>query len=117
MVANILKVKVYPKDLKAIPDILPYRVLLQGDPQELELDKKEILRCMNFGDVFDMTSGEEVLIDEIAFKEIEEYVEEETSDDDSENADDSDVEEVPEQEETNPGQNPDEEPGVEELLY
>ena len=46
---------------------------------ELELTKKEILRCMNFGDVYDLTSGEEVLIDEISFKEIAEYVEEETS--------------------------------------
>lgn len=75
MVANLIKVKVYPKELKAIPDILPYRVLLQGEPMELELTKKEILRCMNFGDVFDMTSGEEVLIDEIAFDKIVEYVE------------------------------------------
>lgn len=75
-VANIMKVKVYPKDFKAIPDILPYRQLLQGDPMELELDKKEIWRCMNFGDVFDMTSGEEVLIDEVAWKAIEEFVEE-----------------------------------------
>ena len=29
MVANLIKVKVDPKDLKSIPDILPYRVLLQ----------------------------------------------------------------------------------------
>lgn len=82
-VANIMKVKVYPKDFKAIPDILPYRQLLQGDPMELELDKKEIWRCMNFGDVFDMTSGEEVLIDEIAWKAIEEYVEEEAADEET----------------------------------
>jgi len=76
MVANLIKVKVYPKELKAIPDILPYKTLLQGEPVELELTKKEILRCMNFADVFDMTSGEEVLIDEIAFNKIVEYVEE-----------------------------------------
>lgn len=73
--ANLLTVKVYPKDFKSIPDILPYRQLLQGDPMELALSKKEICRCMNFGDVFDMTSGEEVLIDELSFKAIEEYVE------------------------------------------
>ena len=79
MVANLIKVKVYPKELKAIPDVLPYRNLLQGEPMELELTKKEILRCMNFGDVFDMTSGEEVLIDEIAFNKIVEYVEETTT--------------------------------------
>lgn len=89
MVANILKVKVYPKDFKAIPDILPYNKLLQGDPVELELDKREIQRCMNFGDVFDLTTGEEVLIDEITFKEIVEYVEE--TEDEGE-----DTEEVPE---------------------
>ena len=75
MVANLIKVKVYPKELKAIPDVLPYRNLLQGEPVELELTKKEILRCMNFGDVFDLTSGEEVLIDEVAFGKIVEYVE------------------------------------------
>lgn len=75
MVANLIKVKVVPKELKAIPDVLPYRVLLEGEPVELELTKKEILRCMNFADVFDMTSGEEVLIDEISFKAIPEYVE------------------------------------------
>lgn len=84
MVANLIKVKVDPKDLKSIPDILPYRVLLQGEPMELELTKKEILRCMNFGDVYDLTSGEEVLIDEIAFKEIVEYVEEEASEEEVE---------------------------------
>lgn len=76
--ANLIKVKVYPKDLKSIPDILPFNKLLHGDPVELELDKKEILRCMNFGDVFDITTGEEVLIDEISFKEIQEFVEEES---------------------------------------
>ena len=84
MVANLIKVKVDPKDLKSIPDILPYRVLLQGEPMELELTKKEILRCMNFGDVYDLTSGEEVLIDEITFKEIVEYVEEEASEEEVE---------------------------------
>ena len=78
MKANLLTVKVYPKDLKAIPDILPFRDLIQGEPLELELDKKEILRCMNFGDVFDLSSGEEVLIDTNSFKEIVEFVEEET---------------------------------------
>lgn len=82
--ANKLKVKVYPKDLKSIPDILPFNKLLHGDPVELELDKNEIWRCMNFGDVFDLTSGEEVLIDEISFKEIEEYVEEEETESDDE---------------------------------
>ena len=79
MVANIIKVKVDPKDLKSIPDILPYRDLLQGEPVELELTKKEILRCMNFGDVYDLTSGEEVLIDEVTFQDIVEYVEAEES--------------------------------------
>lgn len=73
--ANIIKVKVYPKDLKSIPDILPFNQLLHGEPRVLELNKKEILRCMNFGDVFDITSGNEVLIDEIAFSKIVEYVE------------------------------------------
>lgn len=87
-VANLIKVKVYPKDFKAIPDILPYRLLLQGDPMELELDKKEIWRCMNFGDVFDLTSGEEVLIDEIEWKAIEEFVEKESE----ENTDEGEVE-------------------------
>lgn len=77
MVANLFKVKVDPKDLKSIPDILPYRALLQGEPVELELTKKEIFRCMNFGDVYDLASGEEVLIDEVAFQELVEYVEEE----------------------------------------
>lgn len=78
--ANLTKVKVYPKDFKSIPDILPYNKLLHGDPVELELDKKEILRCMNFGDVYDITSGEEVLIDEVTFHDIVEFVEEEDED-------------------------------------
>lgn len=86
MVANLIKVKVDPKDLKSIPDILPYRELLHGDPVELELTKKEILRCMNFGDVYDLTSGEEVLIDEISFQDIVEYVEEEDEEEDSEDS-------------------------------
>lgn len=77
--ANLLKVKVYPKELKAIPDILPFRALIQGEPLELELTKKEIWRCMHFGDVFDLSSGEEVLIDRPAFEKIVEYVKEEAS--------------------------------------
>lgn len=105
MVANLIKVKVDPKELKAIPDILPYRALLEGEPVELELTKKEILRCMNFGDVYDLTSGEEVLIDEIAFKAIEEYVEESTEDEGTE--------ELPEEEPEEPVTPPAEE-GTEE---
>lgn len=93
-VSNIIKVKVYPKDFKSIPDILPYRQLLQGDPVELELDKMEIWRCMNFGDVFDMTSGEEVLIDEMAWKDIVEFIDDESEDsnpdDGTDEGDDSD---------------------------
>ena len=101
MVANLIKVKVDPKELKAIPDILPYRALLEGEPVELELTKKEILRCMNFGDVYDLTSGEEVLIDEIAFKAIVEYVEEEVVEDEL-------PEEEPEQEPEEPVDEPSE---------
>lgn len=87
MKANLIKVKVYPKDLKSIPDILPFNKLLHGDPVEMELDKNEILRCMNFGDVFDLTSGDEVLIDEITFKEIVEFVEEEPDQAEGDNTD------------------------------
>lgn len=105
MVANLIKVKVVPKELKAIPDVLPYRALLEGEPVELELTKKEILRCMNFGDVFDLTSGEEVLIDEISFKEIPEYVEEATEDEGTE-----DPEQGTEEPETPPVDEPTEEP-------
>ena len=95
MTANLLKVKVYPKDLKSIPDILPFRDLINGEPLELELDKKEIWRCMHFADVFDMSSGEEVLIDRPAFAKIEEFVEEESgaeeeTPEDPENGDESD---------------------------
>lgn len=110
MVANLIKVKVVPKELKAIPDILPYRALLEGEPVELELTKKEILRCMNFGDVYDLTSGEEVLIDEIAFKAIEEYVEESTEDEGTEEL----PEELPEEEPEEPVTPPAEE-GTEEV--
>ena len=74
--ANLIKVKVYPKDLKSIPDILPFNKLIHGDPVEMELDKKEIQRCMNFADIFDMTSGEEILIDELSYQKIVEFVEE-----------------------------------------
>ena len=76
MVANLIKVKVDPKDFKIIPDILPYKDLLQGGPVEMELTKKEILRCMMFAEVYDLSSGEEVLIDERSFHDIVEYVEE-----------------------------------------
>ena len=72
---NLIKVKVDPKDLKAIPGILPNGKLLQGGPVELKLGKKEIQRCMNFADVYDLSSGEEVLIDEKVFQELVEFVE------------------------------------------
>ena len=73
--ANIIKVKVYPKDLQLIPDVLPFNKLICGEPVELELNKKEIMRCMNFADVFDMTTGQEVHIDEITVNDIKEFVE------------------------------------------
>ena len=97
MVANLIKVKVDPKDLKSVPDILPYRALLEGEAVELELTKKEILRCMNFGDVYDLTSGEEVLIDEISFKAIEEFVEESTEDEGTEEVTPEEPSEDPEE--------------------
>ncbi len=106
MVANLIKVKVDPKELKAIPDILPYRALLEGEPVELELTKKEILRCMNFGDVYDLTSGEEVLIDELSFKEIVEYVEEVVEDELPE----EEPEQEPEEPVTPPAEDDTEEP-------
>ena len=113
--ANLTKVKVYPKDLKAIPDILPFNKLIQGDPVEMELSKKEIRRCMNFGDVYDLTSGEEVLIDTISFKEIKEFVEdEEASEEDEESETETEeptTDETPVEEETTT-----EEPVEEEVI-
>lgn len=114
MKANLLKVKVYPKDLKSIPDILPFKELIHGEPLELELDKKEIWRCMHFGDVFDLTSGEEVLIDRPAFEKIEEFVEEEAEETPEENGngDPENGEEngVVDPQEPNPEVDPEEEP-------
>lgn len=75
MKTNLFKVKVDPKDHKAIPGVLPFGKLLQGGPVELELNKKEIQRCMNFAEVYDLSSGEEILIDEKAFAELVEFVE------------------------------------------
>ena len=96
MKSNLTKVKVYPKDLKAIPDILPFNKLICGDPVEMELDKKEIQRCMNFGDVFDITSREEVLIDELSYKEIVEFVEEDSTEEETPNdAEEQVAEETP----------------------
>ena len=77
MKANLVTVKVVPRDFKAIPGILPDQKLIQGEAMELELTKDEICRCMNYADVYDLTSGEEVLIDEVSFKEIIEFVEDE----------------------------------------
>ena len=77
MKTNLIKVKVDPKDFKSIAGILHNQDLLEGEPVELELSKKEIFRCMNFAEVYDLTYGEEVLIDEVNFKEIPEYVEDE----------------------------------------
>lgn len=76
MKANLCKVKVVPKPLKSIPGILPNNKNIEGEPVELELSKDEIARCMNYADVYDMSSGEECHICERSFKEIVEYVEE-----------------------------------------
>lgn len=94
--ANTVKVKVVPKGLKAIPGILLNKKFIVGEPMELDLNKKEIQKCMNFADVYDLTSGEEVLIDEISFKDIKEFVEEdEVSEEDEE---DEPQDETPSQE-------------------
>ena len=113
MKAKLYEVKVYPKDLKSIPDILPFRQLIHGEPVELELDKKEICRCMNFGDVFDLTSGEEVLIDENSFKELVEFVEdEEVSEEDPESGNEEVPEVTPDPEEVEPEEVPEEDPEI-----
>ena len=117
MKANLIKVKVDVKDAKSIPGVLPYGKLLQGSPVELELNKKEIQRCMNFADVYDLSSGEEVLIDEKAFAELVEFVNEESVEETEPEVTEEDqkdpdpvppvVPETPEQNNENPnGENP-----------
>lgn len=77
VIAKLYKVRVVPKDLKSIPAILPYNQFIEGEPKDVELTKMEIMRCMNFGDVFMMEGeeAEELPINTETFKELEFYEE------------------------------------------
>lgn len=118
MKANLIKVKVDVRDAKAVPGVLPYGKLLQGEPVELELNKKEIQRCMNFADVYDLSSGEEVLIDEKVFAELVEFVEEDVVEEEAVVEEEKtpeapaptpDPDQTPENTNPDDGQNPDDE--------
>ena len=56
---------VVPRDLRSIPDVLPFRDLVNG-PMDLELNLNELKRCMNFG----YCSCGDTLIDETNFVSI-----------------------------------------------
>lgn len=115
MKANLVTVKVVPRGFKAIPGILADCKLIQGEPMELELSKDEIHRCMNYADVYDLTSGEEVLIDEVSFKEIVEYVEDEEETEVEEELEDEEPVETETTEDPESGEeDPDKEPVEEE---
>ena len=55
--------KVYPAKGKRIPGVLPNNKVIT-EPGTYDLNFKEIRRCMNFGDVFEVTANGEVLLDE-----------------------------------------------------
>ena len=50
---DVKKVKVTPKDYRVVPDILKQRSLID-EPMELELNKDEIFRAMNYAYVEDV---------------------------------------------------------------
>ena len=50
---DVKKVTVIPKDYRVVPDILKKRGLVD-EPMELELNKDEIFRAMNYADVIDL---------------------------------------------------------------
>ena len=93
--ANLVKVKVVPKDLKAIPGVLLNNKFIVGEPMELNLTKKEIQLCKHFADVYDLTTGEEVLIDELSFKDIVEFVEDKEDEEEEEEEGESEPDEIP----------------------
>ena len=88
-ISKVYKVMVVPKDLKQIPDVLPYNQFISGDPKEVELNKSEILRCMNFGDVYLMEEGEaaEEPINSETFKDLEYFEEGEPAENEEEPSD------------------------------
>lgn len=89
VIAKLYKVRVVPKDLKSIPAILPYNQFIEGEPKDVELTKMEIMRCMNFGDVF-MMEGEEaegLPINTETFKELESYEEAAEGDEEDQDTD------------------------------
>lgn len=55
--------KVYPAKGKRITGILPNNKAIT-EPGTYDLNLKEIRKCMNFGDVFEVTANGDVLLDE-----------------------------------------------------
>lgn len=108
--ANLIKVKVVPRDRKAIPGVLLNNKFIVGEPMVLDLSKKEIQLCKHYADVYDLTSGEEVLIDDLSFKDIVEFVEDTEDEDGEEEEGESEPDEIPADE----TQIEDEEPAVED---
>ena len=70
---DVKKVKVTPKDYRVVPDILKQRGLID-EPMELELNKDEIFRAMNYAYVEDVDSTK---LDETNY-----FIMKESSDDD-----------------------------------
>ena len=63
----VKKCKIVPKF--SLPDLIPYKRIEY--PCEMELNKAEIIRAMNYADVYEiLESGEEILLDPVNFDEV-----------------------------------------------
>ena len=58
--------RVVPKKYRYIPNILPKGQDIKEE-MVITLNKKEALYCMNYGDVYMIVDGEEVLVDSKGF--------------------------------------------------
>ena len=63
----VKKCRIVPKF--SLPDLIPYKRIEY--PCEMELNKAEIIRAMNYADVYEiLESGEEILLDPVNFDEV-----------------------------------------------
>ena len=58
--------RVVPRKYRSIPNILPKGKDIKEE-MNLVLNRKEALKCMNYGDVFMIIDGEEVLVNSKGF--------------------------------------------------
>lgn len=94
--AETKKVKVTPTKLKGVPDILIPNGRIESEVT-MDLNEKEIRRCMSFADVREVSGEEEITLDPTNYNDAAKVVASEPATQELEPKEDSDAEDSKEE--------------------